>query len=76
MWTQKTKYFNTKKVNFNNKSYDSKFEADFGATLELRKRSGEIEGFDTHVRLPLNVNGYTVCDYYIDFIIYQQQKKD
>lgn len=71
-WTQKTKYFNTKKVNYNNKAYDSKFEADYGATLELRKRSGEIEGFDTHIRIPLIVNEYTVCDYYIDFIIYHK----
>ena len=69
-WNQKNVYYNTKKVTTNGTTYDSKFEAAKAMELEMLKKAGEIEGFDSHLRLPLCVNGYTVCDYYIDFAVY------
>lgn len=38
--------------------------------LEQKVKDKLIEAFDTHVRMPLSVNGYIVCDYYIDFVVY------
>ena len=70
VWTQKNNYFSTKKVKSGGKFYDSKFEAYFGIELEQKLKRGEIKGFDPHLRIPLIVNGYTVCDYYIDFAVY------
>ena len=70
VWTQKNNYFNTKKVKSGGKFYDSKFEAYFGIELEQKLKRGEIKGFDPHLRIPLIVNGYIVCDYYIDFVVY------
>jgi hypothetical protein len=71
-WNKQYSYFNTKKVMSGGRSYDSKFEAGYGQELELRKKAGDIEGFDTHLRIPLEVNGYVVCDYYIDFAVYHK----
>ena len=70
VWTQKNNYFNTKKVKSEGKFYDSKFEAYFGIELEQKLKRGEIKGFDPHLRIQLIVNGYTVCDYYMDFVVY------
>lgn len=69
MWQKKYSYYNTKKSTVNGKTYDSKFEAGYAEELEKRKNSGEIVGFETHQRLPLEVNGYVVADYYIDFVV-------
>jgi len=66
---QKTRWTTAKKQIFNGIKYDSKFEAGYAQELTARKKAGEILGFKTHVKIPLIVNGYTVCDYYIDFIV-------
>jgi hypothetical protein len=70
MWNQQNRYYNTKKIQMGGKFYDSKFEAVYGMEVEQKLKNKEILGFDTHLRLPLEVNGYNVCDYYIDFAIY------
>lgn len=72
MWDKRYSYFKTPKVKIGDRQYDSKFEANYGQELELRVKAGDIDGFETHVRTPLVVNGYTVCDYYIDFVIFHK----
>lgn len=74
MWNKRYSYFNTPKVKIGNKQYDSKFEAGYGQELELRLKAGEIEGFETHVPIPLVVNGYEVCKYYVDFVIFHKDE--
>jgi len=69
-WIKRTNYYSIKKVKSGGKFYDSKFEATFGIKLEQKLKRKEIKGFDPHLRIPLIVNGYTVCDYYIDFAVY------
>lgn len=69
-WNKSYRYFNTAKSTVNGKQYDSKFEGGYAQELELRKKAGDIEDFDSHLRMPLEVNGYVVCDYYIDFAVY------
>ena len=66
MWNKQYAYYKTKKVG----GYDSGFEAGYAHRLERQKKAGEIVGFETHKRIPLIVNGYTVCDYYIDFVVF------
>ena len=70
MYLQKTKWGRAKKQVYDGKSYDSKFEASYARELTLRKKAGDIKDFEAHVRIPLEVNGFHVCDYYIDFIVY------
>lgn len=71
-WTKRHSYFNTAKVKTNGTQYDSKFEAAYAQQLDYRVKAGEIEAYDPHYRIPLEVNGYKVCDYYIDFAVYHK----
>lgn len=74
VWNKKTSYYNTKKIKTGGTLYDSKFEAAKGLELRALQNAKEIQGFDTHLRLPLVVNGYVVCDYYIDFAVYHNDE--
>lgn len=65
MYNQKYTYYNTKKAGKN----DSKFEAGKAQELELRKKAKDIKDFQEQVKIPLEVNGYHICNYYIDFVI-------
>ena len=71
-WNKRTRYFNTPKAMVYNKTYDSKFEAQYAMLLEQAIKDKQIEGFESHVRIPLVVNGYTVCDYYVDFAVFHK----
>ena len=70
MYLQTSAWGRAKKQTYNGNQYDSKFEASYAQELDLRKKAGEITGYDTQVNLELKVNGYVVCDYRIDFIVY------
>ena len=61
-----------KKSIYNGQMFDSKFEAKQAWELDMLKKNGEIINWEAHKRLPLVVNGYKVCDYEIDFIIYRE----
>lgn len=39
------------------------------AELDLLLRAKQIKGWKCQVKIPLDVNGYHVCNYYIDFVI-------
>lgn len=69
-WNKKYSYYNTKKVVNNLGKWDSKFEAGYAQELDLRLKAKDIAGYESHVRMPLNVNGYHICDYYVDFQIF------
>jgi len=45
----------------------SKGEAGYAQELELRKKAGEITEIVPQFRLRLDVNGYHICDYLVDF---------
>jgi hypothetical protein len=45
----------------------SKGEAGYARDLELRKRAGEIKEIIPQFKLSLDVNGYHICNYYVDF---------
>lgn len=66
MYTQRHSYYKTAKQGKN----DSKFEASIAQDLELLKKAGEIIDFEEQVKIPLIVNNYIICNYYIDFVIH------
>ena len=65
-WMKRTGYYTTKKIG----GYDSKFEAGYADELVLRQKVGDIKSFQSHIAIPLAVNGYKICDYYIDFVVH------
>lgn len=65
MYFQKNSYYKTAKQGKN----DSKFEASVAQNLELLKKAGEIVDFQEQVKIPLEVNGFHICNYFIDFVI-------
>lgn len=64
-YQSKNNYYSTKKSGKN----DSKFEAGKAQELKLFKKAGEIKDFNEQVKIPLVVNGYHICNYYMDFVI-------
>lgn len=50
--------------------YHSKKEAGYAAELNLRKKAGDIKDWERQVPLSLDVNGFHICNYYIDFIVH------
>lgn len=66
MYYQRNRYYQTKKAGKN----DSKFEGGKARELELLKKTGAIKDYQEQVKLDLIVNGYLVCTYRIDFVIY------
>lgn len=68
---QKTYYKSAKKTEYKGSIYDSKFEAQQAIELDMLLKAGEILGWDRQVKIPLEVNGYLVANYYIDFVVYR-----
>lgn len=50
-------------------SYHSTAEANYAQELELRKRAGEIKDWKRQVKIPLDVNGFHIANYFIDFLV-------
>jgi predicted nuclease of restriction endonuclease-like RecB superfamily len=75
-YNQKTYYSNAKKSEYNGSIYDSKFEAGYAQELDLRKKAGDIVDWSRQDNLELVVNGYVVCNYKIDFIIYHKEETE
>lgn len=74
IWYQQKRWSTAKKQVFNGIKYDSGFEANYGQELELRKKAKDIKDFETHIKIPLEVNGYHITNYFIDFIIYHNDE--
>ena len=68
---QKTYYTNAKTTEYNGYYYDSKFEASIAMELDMQLKAGEILKVERQINIPLEVNGYLVCNYRIDFIAYR-----
>ena len=70
MYYVKNAWSHIKKQEYNGSRYDSRFEANYAAELDLRKKAGEIKDWQRQVKIPLDVNGYHISNYYIDFVVY------
>jgi hypothetical protein len=72
--TYKPHYYQTPKQEHNGYLYDSKFEAKYGQELELRLKAGDIKGFERQKNIDLIVNGYVVCQYRVDFVVFHNDE--
>jgi hypothetical protein len=70
VYREKRIWSNAKSSNYNGYIYQSKFEAGYARDLDLLQKAGEIQRWEKQVNIPLIVNGYEVCKYKIDFIVY------
>lgn len=65
MYNQRNRYYRTAKQGKN----DSRFEAGLALELTQQKKDGKIVDFQEQVKIPLEINGFHICNYYIDFVI-------
>lgn len=68
-WRKKKKYNNVSTL-YNGNRYDSIFEAQVAEDLDWRLKAKDIKGWDRQVRISLDVNGTHITNYFIDFIVY------
>jgi hypothetical protein len=61
--------YGAKRQEYGGKQYHSKKEAGYAAELDLRVLAKDIKGWTRQKRIPLEVNGFHVADYYIDFVV-------
>lgn len=64
------KWSTAKQQTYNGQRYDSGFEGQYALELDIRQKAGEIVKWERQVKIPLIVNGYSIANYYIDFIVY------
>jgi len=64
--------YGAKKCTYGNYTYDSRFEADFAQELDLRKSASDILDWERQFRVSIDINGYHICNYYVDFKIYEK----
>lgn len=51
-------------------------EAAFAAELDLRVKAKDIKGWDRQVKIPLDVNGRNIANYYCDFVLHHNDGSD
>ena len=54
---------------YNGIQYHSKKEAAYAADLGYLKKAGEIKDWERQVKISLDVNGFHIANYWIDFIV-------
>lgn len=71
MWhLRKGNKFGAKRSSYNGIQYHSKLEAQYATDLDMLKKAGQIKDWERQVKISLDVNGYHIANYYIDFIVY------
>lgn len=60
--------FGAKKTTVNGVRFDSKWESERWAELQLLERAGKIVGLQRQIKFPLVVNGKLICTYIADFL--------
>jgi hypothetical protein len=63
---KKNKY-NASSTTYNGLKYDSKLEANYAEELDYRVKAGEIIKWERQVKLDLQINGFHITNYFIDF---------
>lgn len=61
-----SKYY-AQSTRYNDRLYHSKFEASYARDLDLLIKAKEIKSWEPQVRISLDVNGYHICNYVVDF---------
>jgi len=64
--------YRNKKTIYENTPYDSKLEAKQAKELDLKVKLGLITNWERQVRTPLEVYGFLICTYIVDFIAHHK----
>lgn len=64
--------YGAKKQEFQGNRYDSGRECQEAVCLDLMLKAGEITAWERQVKIPLEVNGKHIANYYIDFVIHHK----
>lgn len=67
-WKNQNK-FNAKGRHYAGMWFDSTGEMNYYQELEWRRKAGEIKDIECQVKIPLDVNGVHITNYYIDFVV-------
>lgn len=59
--------YNASKSFYNGYWYQSKLEAGYAQELDLRVKAKDIKSWERQVRVSLDVNGYHITNYIVDF---------
>lgn len=72
MWRQRNSFskYKSQSCNYNGILYHSKFEAGYAGELDLRKKANDIKDWERQVKISLDVNGFHIANYYVDFLIH------
>ena len=71
--TKQSKYGNVAKE-YNGITFHSKKEAAYAQELDLRIKAKDIKSWERQIKISLDVNGYHIANYYIDFVITHNDK--
>lgn len=61
--------FNARRTGYHGTSYMSNKEAEYARNLDLLLSAGEIKSWEKQVKLSLDVNGVHIANYYMDFVV-------
>lgn len=62
--------FGNVKSEHNGIQYHSKRECGYAAELDLRLKAKDIKSWERQIKISLDVNGYHIANYFIDFVIH------
>ena len=54
---------------YEGRTYPSKKEAGYAQELDWRKKAGDIKDWKPQVKISLDVNGYHITNYFVDFMV-------
>jgi len=61
--------YNNQKTEYNGNKYDSKYESKVAQELDIRIAAKDIKSYERQKKISLDVNGYHICNYYVDFVV-------
>jgi len=74
-WYQKKgNKYNAKSCHYDGNLYDSKFEASYAQELDLRLKAKDIKKWERQIKISLDIGKYHICNYFVDFLIYHNDK--
>ena len=66
---RKKNKFNAEQTIYGGKRFDSKYESQVAQELDWMLQGGEIQSYETQVKIPLIVNGKLITNHYMDFVV-------
>ncbi len=76
VYQQRWRYnkYNNKSSIFEGFPYDSKLEAEYAQELSLRKKAGDILDWERQFKVSIDISGFHICNYYVDFRVLEKDE--